>query len=102
MRKIANVIQYAAPIMYEYFAIRGNFTIGAYREGVPDFGGDMRQAKGKHRLLPEQFEAMGLACWNFAFTNPGLYQVMFRVDVNCCVFCKTMPEAEVYPTWTVR
>ena len=95
MRKIADVIEYTAPIIYEYFSNKDAIRMELTRKGFLILARDMREAKEKHRLPAKQLEAMWLAYWNFAFAEKELYQVMFGVDVNCCELCEIMPEAEV-------
>lgn len=95
MRKIADKIEYTAPIIYEYFANKEAILMELTRKGFLLLAKDMREAKEKHRIPAKQIEAMWLAYWNFAFTQKELYQVMFGVDVNCCELAEIMPEAEV-------
>ncbi len=95
MRKIADVIEYTAPIIYEYFSNKEAILLELTRKGFLILARDMKAAKEKHRLPVKQLEAMWLAYWNFAFAEKELYQVMFGVDVNCCELCEIMPEAEV-------
>lgn len=95
MRKIADVIEYTAPIIYEYFSNKEAILLELTRKGFLILARDMRAAKEKHRLPAKQIEAMWLAYWNFAFAEKELYQVMFGVDVNCCEMAAIMPEAEV-------
>lgn len=99
MRKIADAIEYTAPIIYEYFSNKDAILMELTRKGFLLLARDMRAAKEKHRLPAKQLEAMWLAYWNFAFAEKELYQVMFGVDVNCCELCEIMPEAEV--PWTL-
>ena len=94
MRKIADKIEYTAPIIYEYFANKEAILMELTRKGFLILARDMKAAKEKHRLPAKQIEAMWLAYWNFAFTQKELYQVMFGVDVNCCEMAQIMPEAE--------
>ena len=95
MRKIADVIEYTAPIIYEYFSNKEAILLELTRKGFLILARDMQAAKDKHRLPAKQLEAMWLAYWNFAFAEKELYQVMFGVDVNCCEMATIMPEAEV-------
>jgi AcrR family transcriptional regulator len=95
MRKIADVIEYTAPIIYEYFSNKEAILLELTRKGFLILARDMKAAKEKHRLPAKQLEAMWLAYWNFAFAEKELYQVMFGVDVNCCELAEIMPEAEV-------
>jgi len=94
MRKIADKIEYTAPIIYEYFANKEAILMELTRKGFLILARDMKAAKEKHRLPTKQIEAMWLAYWNFAFTQKELYQVMFGVDVNCCEMAQIIPEAE--------
>src|SRR3569832_609347 len=94
MRKIADKIEYTAPIIYEYFSNKEAILMELTRKGFLILGRDMRAAKEKHRLPAKQLEAMWLAYWNFAFAETELYQVMYGVDVNCCELGEIMPEAK--------
>jgi len=94
MRKIADAIEYTAPIIYEYFSNKDAILLELTRKGFIILAKDMKEAKDKHRLPEKQLEAMWLAYWNFAFAEKELYQVMFGVDVNCCQMCEILPEAE--------
>jgi AcrR family transcriptional regulator len=101
MRKIADVIEYTAPIIYEYFANKDAILMELTRKGYLILAKDMEVAKESYRLPEEQLEAMWLAYWNFAFENKELYQVMFGVQMNCCCeMVKSMPEAQ-HPTTLV-
>jgi AcrR family transcriptional regulator len=101
MRKIADVIEYTAPIIYEYFANKDAILMELTRKGYLILAKDMEVAKESYRLAEEQLEAMWLAYWNFAFENKELYQVMFGVQMNCCCeMVKSMPEAQ-HPTTLV-
>jgi AcrR family transcriptional regulator len=84
MRKIADVIEYTAPIIYEYFANKEAILLELTRKGFLLLSRDLAGAKEKHRLPAKQLEAMWEAYWNFAFANKELYQVMFGVSTNCC------------------
>src|ERR1700761_4309440 len=94
MRKIADKIEYTAPIIYEYFSNKEAILMELTRKGFTILANDMKAAKEKHRLPAKQLEAMWLAYWNFAFAEKELYQVMFGVDVNCCELGEIMPEAD--------
>jgi AcrR family transcriptional regulator len=97
MRKIADVIEYTAPIIYEYFSNKDAIILELTRKGYLILSRDLQEAKSKHRLPAKQLEAMWLAYWNFAFANKELYQVMFGVTTSCssCEMVKTLPEAEM-------
>ena len=97
MRKIADVIEYTAPIIYEYFSNKDAIILELTRKGYLILARDLQEAKSKHRLPAKQLEAMWLAYWNFAFANKELYQVMFGVTTSCssCDMVKSLPEADM-------
>jgi AcrR family transcriptional regulator len=83
MRKIADKIEYTAPIIYEYFSNKEAILLELTRKGYLILSRDLQEAKSKHRLPAKQLEAMWIAYWNFAFANKELYQGMFGVSTNC-------------------
>ncbi|QQL49062.1 TetR/AcrR family transcriptional regulator [Mucilaginibacter ginkgonis] len=96
MRKIADVIEYTAPIIYEYFANKEAIILELTRKGYLMLGRDLEEAKAKHRSPAHQLEAMWTAYWNFAFANKELYQAMFGVTTNCsCEQVNGLPEADL-------
>ena len=95
MRKIADVIEYTAPIIYEYFSNKEAIILELTRKGFLILSRDMEEALQKHKSHDKQLEAMWLAYWNFAFTERELYQVMFGVNTNCCEMAKIIPESEL-------
>lgn len=94
MRKIADKIEYTAPIIYEYFANKEGILLELTRKGNILLLQDLKKAKAKNDTPEKQLAAMWIAYWDFAFANIELYKIMFGVDVNCCEMVKAMPEAE--------
>ncbi|MDN3548123.1 TetR/AcrR family transcriptional regulator [Mucilaginibacter aquaedulcis] len=95
MRKIADVIEYTAPIIYEYFSNKEAILLELTRRGYLILSRDLQIAKSQHDLPAAQLEAMWLAYWNFAFDNKELYQLMFGVEMNCCCdLVETLPESQ--------
>jgi len=95
MRKIADKIEYTAPMIYEYFANKEAIVFELTRKGFIILSRDMKAAKEQHDTPEGQLEAMWLAYWNFAFAYKELYQVMFGVQTNCvCAMMDKLPEAE--------
>ena len=85
MRKIADKIDYTAPIIYEYFSNKEVLLQELTKTGYMKLARQMEEAGN---LFPEperQLEAMWLAYWNFAFADKELYQVMFGVEMNCSI-----------------
>ena len=95
MRKIADKIEYTAPIIYEYFANKEGILLELTRKGYVILGHDVREAMNTETEPEKQLEAMWIAYWNFAFEHKELYRLMYGVDMNCCELKKSMPEAEI-------
>jgi AcrR family transcriptional regulator len=96
MRKIADLIEYTAPIIYEYFANKEAILVELTRKGYLLLAKELREAKAKHEKADAQLEAMWVAYWNFAFANKELYQIMFGVTTTCsCALVNELPEAEL-------
>jgi len=93
MRKIADEIEYTAPIIYEYFSNKEAILAELNKKGYLYLAKEMEEARDKHPLPADQLEAMWMAYWNFAFKKKELYQLMFGVSMNCCSMQKS-PEAE--------
>lgn len=93
MRKIADEIEYTAPIIYEYFSNKGGILVEISRRGYLVLAQYIREAKAKYEKPKEQVEAMWIAHWDFAFANREFYQLMFGVEMICCEGIKTIPEA---------
>lgn len=95
MRRIADAIEYTAPIIYGYFenkeALLNEFT----RKGFLLLAEHITKARDKHRSPAKQLEAMWFAYWKFAFEERAYYQLMFGIEVNCCGQCNSYPETEL-------
>jgi AcrR family transcriptional regulator len=95
MRKIADEIEYTAPIIYEYFSNKDAILAELNRKGFLSLAKEIEEARDSHQKPAEQLEAMWMAYWNFAFEKKELYQLMFGVSMNCCTTQKPA-EAELY------
>src|ERR1700761_4818932 len=80
MRKIADKIEYTAPIIYEYFSNKEAILQELTRMGYVKLAKQMEEAKSKFNEPEAQLEAMWMAYWNFAFAEKELYQVMYGVE----------------------
>src|ERR1700740_387799 len=69
MRKIADKIEYTAPIIYEYFNNKDAILQELTRMGYVKLGAKMNEAATLSTDPAGQLEAMWLAYWNFAFEN---------------------------------
>lgn len=93
MRKIADAIEYTAPIIYEYFSNKDAILLELTKQGYNILNKEIEKAKEAAETPSEQLEAMWMAFWDFAFANRELYQLMYGVEMTCC--SKKPKEAEV-------
>jgi AcrR family transcriptional regulator len=96
MRKIADKIEYTAPIIYEYYANKEAILLELTKKGYILLAEKMQEAASQHTDLKEQIEAMWLAYWNFAFKETEYYQLMFGVEMNCCIMDELVPTGSPY------
>ena len=94
MRKIADKIEYTAPIIYEYFANKDAILTELTRQGFVKLAKMMEVAISEHSDPAAQLEAMWLAYWNFAFAEKEMYQVMYGVEMNCCAMQTMCPDTQ--------
>ena len=92
MRKIADKIEYTAPIIYEYFANKDAILNELTRMGYIKLAKLMTEARDQYEQPEQQLEAMWISYWNFAFAEKELYQVMYGVEVNCCALQGSCPD----------
>ncbi len=84
MRKIADRIEYTAPIIYEYFANKEAILQELTSKGFLILAKDLETAKAESDDPSVQLEGMWLAYWNFALKNKEMYQLMYGVEMTCC------------------
>ena len=95
MRKIADLIEYSAPAIYEYFSSKDELLRELTRNGFVLLTNDLQEAKSKFKNPLEQLRAMWIAYWNFSLSEQQRYQIMFGIEFTCCDFKKTLSEAEL-------
>ncbi|WP_270087607.1 TetR/AcrR family transcriptional regulator [Sphingobacterium sp. SYP-B4668] len=94
MRKIADIIEYTAPMIYEYFANKEAILTELANQGYLLLSKKVKEAKSGEHIAEKQLEAMWFGYWDFAFEERELYQLMFGVGTACCGFEKTYKCAE--------
>ncbi|MES2486993.1 MAG: TetR/AcrR family transcriptional regulator [Bacteroidota bacterium] len=84
MRKIADKIEYTAPIIYEYFSNKEAILQELTVKGFVLLAKDLANIKKKYTAPDEQLEGMWMAYWDFARKNKEMYQLMYGVQMTCC------------------
>ena len=77
IRKIAAIIEYSPPVIYEYFGSKNEILLELVRMGYAEQL-EAVEAAGRAAGGPEEaLLGMGRAWLDFAFRSPDLYQVMY-------------------------
>ncbi|MGM9478217.1 TetR/AcrR family transcriptional regulator [Pedobacter sp. GSP4] len=94
MRKIADQIEYTAPIIYEYFSNKEGILMELTKRGYQLLAKDIRLARDSQESAADKMEAMWVAYWDFAFKHQEFYKLMYGVGTVCCELQKNMEESE--------
>lgn len=93
MRKIADKIEYTAPIIYEYFSNKEAILQELTCKGFIILIRGLEAAQQHSEDPAEQLEAMWMAYWHFARDNKEMYQLMYGVEMTCCAQRNTVTDA---------
>jgi AcrR family transcriptional regulator len=96
IRKIADAIEYSAPVIYDHFENKEAILREFGKQGFDLLVKKMEQAKKKSENPVEQLRAIADAYWNFAFKNQEYYQLMFGLGVAGCETDKCAPGKKVF------
>ncbi len=80
IRRVADMIEYSPPTIYEYFAGKDAILSEVQREGFDQLADALRRAGERAADPAERIVQIGKASWTFAQQQPELYQVMHGVD----------------------
>ena len=92
IRKIADAIEYSAPVIYDHFENKEALLWEFAKEGFRILSKKIQRAKDTSDEPKEQLKAMADAYWNFAFKNKEFYQLMFGIGMPGCEIEKCFPE----------
>ena len=84
IRKIAEMIEYSPPILYEYFDSKDKLLESIRMEGFDFLQGEFVKIKSRFSNSEKQLSEIAQAIWNFAVENPEVYQVMFNLEGAYC------------------
>jgi AcrR family transcriptional regulator len=87
IRKIADAIDYSAPIVYEYFDSKDVLLDEIRNEGFLYLQQEYNRILKLYRDPEKRLFEISLIQWEFARQHPEIYQVMYNVDGAYC----TMP-----------
>ena len=84
IRKIAEVIEYSPPILYEYFDSKDKLLEAIRMEGFDILQLEFVKIKGHFSNSQKQLIEVAQRIWNFAIENPEVFQVMFNLEGAYC------------------
>ena len=96
MRKIADAIEYSAPVIYSHFQNKEAILYELSLEGFQQLQQLLEKAGKKHSDIKEQLKAYAETYWNFAFRNKEYYSLMFGLGMPCCGMGKLKPEVNAF------
>lgn len=79
IRKIATIIEYTAPVIYERFKNKEAILIELESQGFRQLKYTLEEARGQANDPPQQLALVSRAFWDWAFAHAELYQVMFNL-----------------------
>jgi AcrR family transcriptional regulator len=92
IRKIADAIEYSAPVIYDHFENKEAILLEFGKEAFRLLSKKIQQAKEKSGDPADQLKAIADAYWNFALRNKEYYKLMFGLGMAGCEIDKCFPE----------
>ena len=83
IRKIADAIEYSAPVVYDHFENKEAILFEISVNGFYLLQKELLKAQSKFDTPEEQLVAIVDAYWDFAFNNKEYYQLMFGLGMQC-------------------
>jgi AcrR family transcriptional regulator len=84
MRKVAELIEYSPPTIYEYFEGKDSILVEVMREGTHKLLERLRVASASTDDPEERMVRLTLAYCDFAWENPELYQLAHGMGGAAC------------------
>lgn len=84
IRKIADAIEYSAPIVYEYFDSKDVLLNEIRNEGFGYLRREYDRIVKLYRDAEKRLFEISLVQWEFARQQPEIYQVMYNLDGAYC------------------
>lgn len=84
IRKIADAIEYSAPVIYDHFANKEAILFEISQDGFKLLLSKIDKAISKKESPEEELKALVDCYWNFALKNSSYFKLMFGVGMPCC------------------
>ncbi len=79
VRKIADLIEYTPPVLYEYFENKEKLLDTIRSNGFEQLKSRFRDIRELYKNPEKQLSEVASAIWNFAQEHPEIFQVMFSI-----------------------
>lgn len=96
MRRIADSIEYAVPVIYEHFENKDAILIELCRQGFATMVKQISKNSKEDASPRARLEAIVNAMWGFATKERELYQLMYSVGLGCHDVQQTFPELAAF------
>ncbi|KAB7730400.1 TetR family transcriptional regulator [Rudanella paleaurantiibacter] len=84
IRKIADAIEYSAPIVYEYFDSKDVLLDEIRQEGFRHLRNEYERITKLYRDPEKRLYEISMVQWEFAVKQPEIYQVMYNLNGAFC------------------
>lgn len=96
IRKIAEAIEYSAPVIYDHFQNKEAILLEFTKEGFRILNERLEKAKSQFNDPARQLEAMAFGYWHFAFENQEYYQLMYGLGMPGCEMVQEIAELKTF------
>ncbi len=96
IRKIAEAIEYSAPVIYDHFENKEAILLEFTRRGFRLLSEKLETARNTTADPATQIEAMAYAYWHFAFDQKEYYQLMYGLGMPSCETVKRIDEINMF------
>jgi len=96
IRKLADSIEYSAPVIYSHFESKDAILKEFVQKGYALLVERVRKEKEQFTVPARQLEAMAQAYWDFACDNREYYQLMFGLGIPGCEVARQVPEIKAF------
>ena len=84
IRKIADAIEYSAPVIYSHFENKDAILLEFIKEGFRQLTEEIIRQRDSQPEASQQLEAIAQGYWSFAFEHKEYYQLMFGLGIPAC------------------
>jgi len=92
IRKIAEAIEYSAPVIYDHFANKEAILFEFTRQGFERLNKALTLAKKASSSPERELIAIADAYWKFAFSHKEYYQLMYGLGMPTCETIRQITE----------